>query len=138
MQHEQLAINWIAPQRVVRQSAKSRFAIRISKTRSGESRRHSVFTLYEPLMIEMRFQCGDRFLVGETETHIALKRASGGVAGFLSGPGGKGGEEREKLLGTTCMTSFRLTSDLVKEQREYTREELTILDDGTILIPKNT
>lgn len=135
----EVKIDWIEPMRKGggRLPTGKSVAVRIGRhVRNGnkDSTPQSCITLYQELMEEMRFQSGDRFMVGDAGSHIALRRTTG--KGYASGPLGKGGESRNSLLGTSCASAIKFTSDIVPANDSFSRDEIRIMTDGTILIPK--
>lgn len=117
-------INWIAPKFGGQPKTAIRDGLTVGASRNSAGRWRSYVILTEALMWERHITIGSRCLVGDAGSHIAVKPVSeGGYA--------------------LCATGARKTAaavmvpgDLVKRMRRYSRDELTFLADGTILIPK--
>lgn len=129
-----MEINWILPARG-RNGASQSSAARIGVTVNASQKPQSWVTLSESLMKEMRFHAGDKFLVGDAGDYIAVKRTT--IGGFTASPSGKGKDARAKVMGKPVTSTIKFTSDMIKRGAEFARDEINVMDDGTILIPKS-
>jgi hypothetical protein len=129
-----MKIEWITPRLGGRLAGSRNRALMIGVSKNAQGKAQSYITLYGEFCKEMRIQSGDRIMVGDAGTHIAIKRVNSG--GYALCPTGAAKEERQKKLGTFCTSTVKLTSTIVSEAAVFNREEIEILDDSTILIPK--
>lgn len=110
--------------------------VTIGSTKAYKGSNPCYLTLYPKFMAEMRFLCGDRFNVGYSPdgASIMIKRAANG--GYLLGARSLGRNEREKAVGKIVTSQIKFTMPAPIETRSVGRHEITVLEDGTILIPK--
>lgn len=129
-------IKWITP--ASGSGAGSRIfanGVRLGTSKGAGGKPQSCITIYAPFMKELRIMGGDRVAIGDAGDYIAMRRTTSG--GYAVGPTGDSGEIRKKKFGTACTSVVKFNSDLVRASHYVSREELIILDDGTVLIPKS-
>ena len=130
-----MEIQWVEPLTRGVKRAPTDCAIRISRQKAGRQTDQSVFTLYEQFMREMRLQAGDQVIVGESSSCYVIKRVQSG--GYTLSPIGSDKEDRKRKHGTPCKCTVKMTHDMVKvESLPYSRDQITVTEDGLILIPK--
>ena len=128
-----MKIDWIAPKKGGnRPKSNGDFSVRIGTSKNAQGLPQSYITLYPKVMKEMRLMSGDRVQVGTIGNCIALRRVNEG--GFSLGPTGASKEKRESKLGTPCTSTVKFTSDIVSTGRWFFHNEITITDDGILLL----
>lgn len=128
-------IKWITPVRGSAGMVSSHdTAIRISISKNASGDAQSCITLYRDFMRDMRIQSGDRVIVGDAGDYIVKRTQSGGYA---LRPSGASGEDRNKKLGTYTTSVVKFSSNLVRCNALFRKEDLTVNEEGVIFIPKN-
>ena len=124
-----LNIQWIKL-RVSGRSSTVGAYIKLTHNKSGAGRKSLCFTIYEQAMSDLRWQVGDRVEVGDAGQCFALKRVvTGGFA--VSAVIGK----RTK----TKTATVQLTREDVENEIDktfFTKEQILLMPNGVVLIPK--
>ena len=133
-----IEIEWVTPTRNGRTGSKPGAAVRVGFGESSRGAKNSLrqcyVTIYEDLMRELRILSGDRVLIGRASNgSLALRRVSSG--GYALCPTGASKDLRLKKLGTPCTSTVKWSGDWVQQRKDFSRADITVMDDGTILIP---
>lgn len=133
----QPAIQWVQPGGATRQrTAGGRsdlaFLVRNYKSGTPEKRQpQGVITIYPSTMKALRWQVGDRVMVGLSpdQRDIYIKRVQ--VGGYALSA--LGGDKNKKKTGTTCSASIKSNQINFITTAEIKPSDYIVMDDGTVM-----
>ena len=101
----------------------------ISYSTKKDGIKRSAFTFYEPFVKELRWQLGDKIMVGEdTKGNVVIKRVTSGGYSLST-------SVAQENRGPVFKLNFH-TPYIGNEKKYYGKNEITITDSGLVFIKK--
>jgi hypothetical protein len=89
------------------------------------------------MMRALRLVAGDRIRVGFTsDDDLAMRRVVSG--GYMLTPAVSKRSERQAVLGSPKTSVLKFAHSTGYDGGEYTKDDILVLDDGTIIVPRKT
>ncbi len=135
-------IKWVTPSRGRSGSVWRRddLWLRVSSGQApsqGHRTRQVTITIYTDMMRALRLVAGDRIRVGFTsDDDLAMRRVVSG--GYMLTPAVSKRSERQAVLGSPKTSVLKFAHSTGYDGGEYTKDDILVLDDGTIIVPRKT